>query len=75
ALLASDRDAAADSLLVLRVAALGDAPALAAVLDTAARVTRRGSPADVALAWARVRHALGGAPVRRDSLSAWEGAP
>ena len=75
ALLARDRDAAADSLLVLRVAALGDAPALAAVLDTAARVTRRGSPADVALAWARVRRALGGAPVRRDSLSAWEGAP
>ncbi len=75
ALLASDRDAAADSLLVMRVAALGDAPALAAALDTAARVTRRGSAADVALAWARVRRALGGPPVRRDSLSAWEGAP
>lgn len=75
ALLATDRDAAADSLLVLRVGALGDAPALAAVLDTAARVTRRGSPAEVALAWARVRRALGGAPVKRDSLSAWEGAP
>lgn len=75
ALLATDRDAAADSLLVLRVSALGDAPALAAVLDTAARVTRRGSPAEVALAWARVRRALGGAPVKRDSLGAWEGAP
>lgn len=75
ALLATDRDAAADSLLVLRVSALGDAPALAAVLDTAARVTRRGSSDEIALAWARVRRALGGAPVRRDSLSAWEGAP
>ncbi|HEX5970864.1 MAG TPA: hypothetical protein VFY85_02995 [Gemmatimonadaceae bacterium] len=75
ALLAADRDAAADSLLVMRVGALGDAPALAAVLDTAARVTRRGSPDEVALAWARVRRALGGAPVRRDSLPAWSGAP
>jgi hypothetical protein len=75
ALLASDRDAAADSLLVMRVAALGDAPALAAVLDTAARVTRHGSPGEVALAWARVRRALGAPPVRRDSLPAWEGAP
>ena len=75
ALLATDRDAAADSLLVMRVGALGDAPALAAVLDTAARVTRRGSPAAVSLAWARVRRALGGAPVQRDSLPAWEGAP
>ena len=75
ALLATDRDAAADSLLVMRVGALGDAPTLAAVLDTAARVTRRGSADEVALAWARVRRALGGAPVRRDSLPAWSGAP
>jgi len=75
ALLARDRDAAADSLLVMRVAALGDSPALAAVLDTAARVTRRGSAEDVALAWARVRRALAGPPVRRDSLPAWDGAP
>lgn len=75
ALLARDRNAAADSLLVMRVAALGDSPALAAVLDTAARVTRRGSPEDVSLAWARVRRALAGPPVRRDSLPAWDGAP
>jgi len=75
ALLAADRDAAADSLLVMRVGALGDAPTLAAVLDSAARVTRRGSADDVALAWARVRRVLGGAPLRRDSLPAWEGAP
>lgn len=75
AVLATDHNAAADSLLVMRVAALGDAPALAAVLDTAARVTRRGSAEDIGLAWARVRRALGGAPLRRDSLPAWEGAP
>jgi hypothetical protein len=75
ALLATDRDAAADSLLVMRVGALGDAPSLAAVLDTAARVTRRGSADEVAVAWARVRRALGGAPLRRDSLPAWSGAP
>lgn len=75
ALLATDRAAAADSLLVLRVGALGDSPALAAVLDTAARLTRRGPAGEVALAWARVRRALGGAPVRRDSLPAWGGAP
>jgi hypothetical protein len=75
ALLATDRNAAADSLLVMRVGALGTAPALAAVLDTAARVTRRGSADDVALAWARVRRALGGPPLRRDSLPSWEGAP
>lgn len=75
ALLATDRDAAADSLMVMRVAALGDSPALAAALDTAARVTRRGSPDDVSRAWARVRRALAGPPVRRDALPAWGGAP
>lgn len=75
ALLATDRGAAADSLLVMRVAALGDSPSLAASLDTAAKVTRRGSPEQVELAWARVRRALGGATVHRDSLPAWGGAP
>jgi hypothetical protein len=75
ALLATDRNAAADSLLVMRVSALGDAPALAAVLDSAARVTRRGSADEVSLAWARVRRALGAVPLRRDSLPAWAGAP
>jgi len=75
ALLARDRNAAADSLLVMRVGALDDAPVLAAALDTAARVTRRGTAEEVAMAWARVRRALGGPPLRRDSLPAWEGAP
>jgi len=48
--------------------------ALAGVLDSAARVTRHGSPDEIALAWARVRRALGGSPLRRESLPAWEGA-
>jgi hypothetical protein len=74
-LLSRDPSAAADSLLVLRVGALGDAPALAAALDDAARQARRGNAGDIGLAWARVRRALGGAPIRRDSLPAWSGAP
>jgi hypothetical protein len=74
ALLWKDPSAAADSLLVLRVGALGNAPALAAVLDDAARVVRRGNARQIELAWTRVRRALGGAPVRRDSLQAWGGA-
>jgi hypothetical protein len=75
ALLTRDPSAAADSLLVMRVGALGDAPALAAVLDAAARAARGGSPQAIELAWTRVRRALGGAPVARDSLPAWGGAP
>lgn len=75
ALLATDRSAAADSLLVMRVDALGDAPALAAALDTAARATRRGTAKEVEVAWARLRRVLGGPPLRRDSLPAWDGAP
>ncbi len=75
ALLARDPSAAADSLLVMRVGALGDDPALAAALDDAARVVRRGPPPAIELAWTRVRRALGGAPIARDSLPAWGGAP
>lgn len=75
ALLAHDADAAADTLLVMRVGALEDAPSLAAALDDAARTVRRGDAAAVALAWTRVRRALGGAPVARPSLPAWGGAP
>jgi hypothetical protein len=75
ALLARDPSAAADSLLVLRVGALGDAPALAAALDDAARAARRGDAAAIPLAWARVRRALGGVPRRSDSLPVWGGAP
>ena len=73
-LLARDPAAAADTLLVMRVAALGEAPALAAVLDDAARILRRGEPRDISLAWARVRRALDGTPVVRTSIPAWSGA-
>ncbi|HEY2025388.1 MAG TPA: hypothetical protein VGG78_00180 [Gemmatimonadaceae bacterium] len=74
ALLATDPSAAADSLLLMRVGALVDAPALAAVLDTAARVARRGDAQETRLIWARLRRALGGPPVRGDGLPLW-GAP
>lgn len=73
ALLGTDPAAAADSLLVMRVGALEDAPALAAALDDAARVLRRGDADAIVLAWARVRRALGGAPRRGDVLPAWSG--
>ncbi len=75
ALLARDPSAAADTLLVMRVGALGDAPALAAALDAAAAAVRRGDARAVELAWTRVRRALGGPSVSRDTLPAWGGAP
>ena len=75
ALIARDPDAAADSLLLMRVDALGDAPALAAALDDAARALRKRDNANIQLAWIRVRRALGGEPVHRTGVAAWEGAP
>lgn len=75
ALLARDPDAAADSLLLLRVEALSDAPALASALDEAAQLLRRGEVARIPLAWMRVRRLLGGEPVRRAGVSPWLGAP
>lgn len=75
ALLGRDPAAAADTLLVMRVGALDDDPALAAALDDAARTVRRGDARAIGLAWTRVRRALGGAPVARESLPAWGGAP
>ncbi|MEO5817474.1 MAG: hypothetical protein ABIT20_19550 [Gemmatimonadaceae bacterium] len=74
-LLARDPDAAADSLLLMRVGALGDAPVLAAALDDAARALRKREDANIQLAWIRVRRALGGPPVQRAGVSVWEGAP
>ena len=75
ALIARDPDAAADSLLVMRVDALGDAPQLAAVLDQAARVLRKRDNAAIPLVWARVRRALGGAPEQRAGVTPWLGTP
>jgi hypothetical protein len=74
-LLSRDPGAAADTLLVMRVEALEDAPPLAAALDEAARALRTGDAGAVSLAWFRVRRALGPAPERRGSLGLWGGAP
>jgi hypothetical protein len=73
--MARDPDAAADSLLLMRVDALGDAPQLAAALDDAARALRKHDNAAIPLAWMRVRRALGGAPAQRAGITPWLGAP
>jgi hypothetical protein len=62
---------AADSLLVLRIDALTDAPAAAAALSDAAKAIRAGKGDDATQALARARRALAGAPVARDTLSRW----
>ena len=75
ALMARDPDAAADSLLLMRVDALGDAPRLAAALDEAARALRKHDNAAIPLAWMRVRRALGGGSAQRSGITPWLGAP
>ena len=75
ALMARNPDAAADSLMLMRVDALVDAPQLAAALDVAARALRTRDTAAVPLAWARVRRSLGGAPEQRAGIGSWLGAP
>ena len=75
AMLATSPDAAADSLLLMRVDALGDAPQLAAALDDAARALRKHDSAAIPLAWMRVRRSLGGAPEMRSGIAPWLGAP
>jgi hypothetical protein len=63
--------AAIDSILVLRIEALPDAPAFAAALSDAANAMRRGRGADATSALARARRLLAGAPTARDSLARW----
>ena len=75
ALSARSPDAAADSLLMMRVDALGDSPQLARALDDAARALRRRDNAAMPLAWARVRRALGGVPAMRVGIAQWLGVP
>jgi hypothetical protein len=75
ALMARDPDAAADSLLLMRVDALGDAPQLAAALDDAARALRKHDNAAIPLAWMRVRRSLGCAAEQRAGITPWLGAP
>ncbi len=74
-LAARDPDAAADSLLLLRVDALGDAPVLATALDDAARALRRRDGAASSAALIRVRRALGAHAAQRTGVSSWLGAP
>ena len=75
ALIARDPDAAADSLLLMRVEALGDAPRLAAALDDAARALRKRDSAGFPLLLLRVRRALAGPSAQRAGVAAWLGAP
>ena len=75
ALLAHHPDAAADSLLMMRVDALGDSPRLASALDDAARALRRHDGGAIPLAWTRVRRALGGVPQAHAGVAQWLGAP
>jgi hypothetical protein len=70
-LAAADPRAATDSLLVLRIDALNEAPAFAAALSDAAAAMRRGDAGAATTALARARRALVGAPAARDTLSRW----
>ena len=68
---ARDPGAAADSLLLLRIDALNDAPAFAAALNDAVKAMRQGKSDGATQALARARRALAGAPASRDTLSRW----
>jgi hypothetical protein len=70
-LAARDAPAAIDSLLILRIEALTDAPAFAAALSDAASAMRRGKGAAATESLARARRLLAGAPIARDSLARW----
>jgi hypothetical protein len=70
-LAARDPRAAADSLLLLHIDALVDAPAFAAALSDAVAAMRSGKSDVATAALARVRRALAGPPVVRDSLGRW----
>ncbi len=65
----SSGSAAADSVLLIRVATLADLPAAAAALDTLAATLRDGKDATVPVL--RVRRALTGSSTMRDTLGAW----
>ncbi len=70
-LVARDPRSAIDSLLVLRIDALGDEPAFAAALSDAANAMRRGKSDEASMALTRARRALAGSPIVRDSLARW----
>jgi hypothetical protein len=67
----SNVSATIDSLLILRIDALTDAPAFAAALGDAANAMRRGNKTAATEALAHARRLLAGAPITRDSLTRW----
>jgi hypothetical protein len=68
-LLASQPDAATDSLILLRLDALADAPSFAAAIGEAIEALRTGRDATVAIV--RARRTIAGEPETRASLPAW----
>jgi hypothetical protein len=68
-LVTTEPDAAADSLLLIRLTVPTDERATALALDAAATALRRGG--DVTLPLAAARRALAGEPPRRAPLSVW----
>jgi hypothetical protein len=71
-LLAHDREAAVDSLMLLRVELLDSSPAGAAALGDLVAALREGR--ELAPALARARSALAGPPRRQDAMRPWGGA-
>ncbi|HEX8945817.1 MAG TPA: hypothetical protein VF785_21935 [Gemmatimonadaceae bacterium] len=74
-LAAANASAAIDSLLVLRIESLSDAPAFAAALGDAATAMRGGKGAVATEALARARRSLAGGAIARDSLTRWGVVP
>ena len=68
-------DAAIDSLLVLRIAAVDRNPSFAAALGDAVTAMRQRRSDDAARALRNARRILSGAPVSHDSLSRWSIVP
>lgn len=68
---AHEAPAAIDSLLLLRIDALGAEPAFAAALSDAIAAMRGGKSDAAASALGRARRSLAGAPIVRDSLARW----
>jgi hypothetical protein len=68
---ANNAPAAMDSLLLLRIDALGDEPAFAAALSDAIAAMRRGKRDEATTALGRARRSLAGSPIVRDSLARW----
>ncbi len=70
-----DPRASADSLLLLRIDALTDAPAFAAALGDAVAAIRAGKSDAATSALARARRVLAGPPIVRDTLGRWGTVP